>query len=369
MSFGKPDSREKKANQEQKEPEIAENNAVESANDNAQSKNGAFDMMDYVAESRESASTGRRKKLEANTFNDEALLEEEGYTKSDNSKDFFEPEYEEEEEEGEDVEISEEWLDIFAWAGVELTDEMMPRMLQYLHAENDPTRFKLEPSRRDKLKIAWLAFLRRVLPNWSDQQGLIAVIIMLYIENIVVGVWKLFMRIMSGTFTMPDIWPFNRFNRTKIQEFTAAEEDDFEYEPPRTENEPMVYPENGQPDIVTEVVEVAKEDAAKMSKSAEGLEKKNKKSTVEKTSEIIIAPEPHDLGEGKVQDAIDQIPYTKERGSPRKNWEKPHPETGKIYKVAKGNFRTQKTLQKWLWAEGFYSNRANKRGRKKLTNN
>ncbi len=66
--------------------------------------------------------------------------------------------------------------------GVELTDKVMPRVLEYLHAEDSPERFKLEPSRRDKLKIAWLAFLRRVLPNWSDQQGLIAVIIMVSIS-------------------------------------------------------------------------------------------------------------------------------------------------------------------------------------------
>lgn len=370
MEFGKPDAAKKDDVQVQNEQKLPENNAIDNATANPISDE-YYDMLDYVSDKRESASTGDRQKLEANDFNDEAILESEGYTREDNSESFVFAEEYDDENEGEGVELSEEWLDIFAWAGVELTDEVMPRILEYLHAEDSPERFKLEPSRKDKLKIAWLAFLRRVLPNWSDQQGLVAVIIMLYIENLVVGVWKTFMRIMSGTFTLPNVFPFNRFgntNRQQQQDEVIDEPtiDDF-YSDGYSEDLSEVFTQNGQPKIVSDVVTPNKQQQ----KALADIEKKNfeKKTSaiVDVESEVteVIAPAPQDLGNGKGQDGIDQVPYTIERGYPKKEWVKTHPTTGVVYRISKGNFRTQKTMQKWLWSSGFYSNRKTKRGRPK----
>jgi len=370
MEFGKPDAAKKDDVQVQNEPKLPENNAKDNALVNPVSDEH-YDMLGYVADKRESASTGARQKLEANDFNDEAILESEGYTRDENSENFIFEEEDENEDEGEGVELSEEWLDIFAWAGVELTDEVLPRILEYLHAEDSPERFKLEPSRRDKLKIAWLAFLRRVLPNWSDQQGLIAVIIMLYIENLVVGVWKTFMRIMSGTFTLPNVFPFNRFgntNRQQQQEEVIDEPtiDDF-YSDGYNEDLNEVFTKNGQPTVVSDVVEPNEQQKKMLKEVAQKKSEKKTSAIVDVESEVseVTAPAPQDLGNGKGQDAIDQVPYTISRGYPKKEWVKTHPTTGVVYRIAKGNFRTQKTMQKWLWSSGFYSNRNSKRGRPK----
>ena len=314
----------------------------------------AFDMADYIAQPREGASTGARKKLEANEFVDAELLGEAGYS------DDGEYTATETVEAPAQTEISEEWLEIFAWAGVELTDEAMPRLLKYLHAEDDHTRFKLPPTRRDKLKIAWMAFLRKVLPAMDDKQGLLAVIIMLYIENIVVGIWKVFGRVMAGTFQWPKFWPFTMFSKKTEQppqftqqapqrpqpQYSAAEMAlmDEAYEPApsaakATQDQPQPQPAKMQ---VVKAAEPTPEQPAPK-------------------AEVVLAPVPPPIpGSKDLQDPIDGVPFAKEDGMPSIDWERTAPNQTTIYRVPAKTFRTQATFQKWLWNSGFYKERAKK---------
>jgi hypothetical protein len=323
----------------------------------------AYDMADYISQTREGASTGARQKLEAGDFVDEELLSEAGYS---DTGEFTTTETAEVIEEPATTEISEEWLEIFAWAGVELTDEAMPRLLQYLHAEDDYNRFKLVPTRRDKLKLAWIAFLRKVLPAMDDKQGLLAVIIMLYIENIVVGVWKVFGRVMSGTFTWPTFWPFTRFNKKKEKapepvyqeqpapapEFTA---DELALMDEEAAPAPIAAKEGpkAKPQVVRELppaqMQVVKETAPEP-----------KPEPVEKAL-VILAPVPSKMPGGtQIQDPIDDMPFEKENGMPKEDWEKTAHMQTTVYRCPKHTFRTQATFQKWLWANDFYKYRGQK---------
>lgn len=341
MNFGTPDK-----NLATKEPDLATNEPQADA-PQVDAQADAYDLSDYIAQSREKASTGSKQKLEANDFNDEELLASEGH---DNFSDDFDEAPEVEELPQEPVELSDEWLEIFAWAGVELTDEIMPRVLQYLHADSNPDKFKLQPSRRDRLKLAWLAFLRKVLPAWSDQQGLFAVIIMLYIEHIVVGVWKLFGRIMSGAFKWPDFWPFSRFN--KKDELDQEQPPAPANEPPPFESHPVTT--NGQPEILSKPIEPAPSEAILLAESAEKLSQPVQEV---KSNEIIEAPLPEALPNGQFQDALDKIPFDREKGMPVRDWQKTHPVTEAVYKAAAKSFRSQKSFQAWLHETGFYKNR------------
>lgn len=333
----------------------------------------AFDMADYIAQPREGASTGTRKKLEANEFVDEDLLQEADYSDTGEAESVTA-----ETIATEQTEISEEWLEIFAWAGVELTDEAMPRLLQYLHAENDHTRFKLPPTRRDKLKLAWIAFLSKVLPAMDDKQGLLAVIVMLYIENLVVGVWKLAGRIMAGTFQWPQFWPFTRFGKKKEAKEEAAPS--FTNQP--QEPAPPPQPSADEVALMDEEIQpapsIVKQDQEHRARFEQKPEPKTLQLPAEEVAkvklepqtvlvpvteqkpEVILAPVPTDIGNGMVQDPIDSAPFAKEDGMPKKDWEKQAKGQSVIYRVPAKTFRTQKTFQNWLWKNGFYNNRGKK---------
>jgi hypothetical protein len=327
----------------------------------------AYDMADYIAQSREGASTGQRQKLEANAFVDEELLGEAGYSASG---EYVETETVETSEVPAQTEISEEWLEIFAWAGVELTDEAMPRLLQYLHAEDDYTRFKLPPNRRDKLKLAWIAFLRKVLPAMDDKQGLLAVIIMLYIENIVVGVYKLFGRVITGTFAWPKFWPFTNFGKKKVPaptpsfanqpqapapepEYTADElalmDEPHQPAPSAAKETPSTKPAFEPVHVPAAQLQVVKAEPKELP-------------AVTPAVEVIQAPVPTPmLGSSQVQDPIDSKPFDKKDGMPKEDWERTAPNQTTVYRTPKHTFRTQSTFQKWLWRDGFYDLRGKKK--------
>lgn len=328
----------------------------------------AYDMADYIAQSREGASTGARQKLEANDFVDEELLGEAGYSANG---DYIETDAEEIPAEPAQTEISEEWLEIFAWAGVELTDEAMPRLLQYLHAEDDYNRFKLVPTRRDKLKLAWIAFLRKVLPALDDKQGLLAVIIMLYIENIVVGVWKVFGRVMSGTFTWPTFWPFTRLNKKKEEAPEPVYQEQPAPAPEFTADELALMDEEAQPapsaakeTPTAKPQKVLQLPVAEIAKLNETLKPETvlvpKPEPVEK-AQIILAPVPSKMPGGtQIQDPINGMPFDKDAGMPKEDWEKTAHMQTTVYRCPKHTFRTQATFQKWLWANDFYKYRGQK---------
>lgn len=322
----------------------------------------AFDMADYIAQPREGASTGARQKLEANEFVDEELLGEAGYSADG---EFTETETVETTEEPAQTEISEEWLEIFAWAGVELTDEAMPRLLQYLHAENDHTRFKLPPTRRDKLKLAWIAFLRKVLPAMDDKQGLLAVIVMLYIENLVVGVWKLFGRVMAGTFQWPQFWPFNRFNKKKEVEPEPVNQEQPAPQPQYSADELALMDEQEQP-APSAAKETPTAQPQKVAQLPAPQMQVVKEQAPEPTpqpqkAEVILAPVPTELPNStQVQDPIDGMPFDKYTGMPKEDWEKTAHMQTTVYRCPKNTFRTQATFQKWLWANDFYKYRGQK---------
>lgn len=326
----------------------------------------AFDMADYIAQPREGASTGTRKKLEANEFVDEDLLTEADYSEKGEPESVTTETIEQAQ-----TEISEEWLEIFAWAGVELTDEAMPRLLQYLHAENDHTRFKLPPNRRDKLKLAWIAFLRKVLPAMDDKKGLLAVIVMLYIENLVVGVWKLAGRIMAGTFQWPQFWPFTRFGKKKEAKEEAAPSFTTQPQEPAPPPQPSADEAALMDEEITPAPSIVKQDQEHRARFEQNTEPKiiqlpapkpEPKQEPEKpaSNEVILAPVPTDIGNGMVQDPIDSAPFAKEDGMPKKDWEKQAKGQSVIYRVPAKTFRTQKTFQNWLWSNGFYTNRGKK---------
>jgi hypothetical protein len=372
-SFGLPDPPEQEAAEtpvsEQKEGKSAQNAPTTNA------PNDAYDLTEFIAQKREGASTGARQKLEANEFNDETLLNEAGYGANGEAPGVETPEVEE--LETEPIEISDEWLEIFAWAGVELTDEAMPRLLQYLHAEDDYNRFKLPPNRRDKLKMAWIAFLRKVLPAWDDKQGLIAVIIMMYIENLVVGFWKAFGRVMSGTFQWPNFWPFNRFNKKKeTDQETEPEQQD---RPPSPEPQPPVSKDvealQPEPMELAPTMAVVK-DQPKAPLKFDLPERKTEQKAIEapkqqtpepkSETETHLAPEPQTMPGDQKQDPIDNMPFEVGTGVPavskyaKEPWTRTHTKAdGKrcTYTIKADTFRTQKTMQSWLHRTGFYKNR------------
>lgn len=346
----------------QKEPKPAAKAPTTSA------PSDAYDLTEFIAQPREGASTGERQKLEANEFNDESLLQEAGYTADGDAP---EVENSEVEVDGEPIEISDEWLEIFAWAGVELTDEAMPRLLQYLHAEDDHQRFKLPPNRRDKLKMAWVAFLRKVLPAWDDKQGLMAVIVMMYIENIVVGVWKTFGRVMSGTFEWPGFWPFTLFDK-KDKEEEPVEETPSPSPAPQPQPTPEQMAFTAEPIVPAPSVVKAEPKPPLQFQLPEKAEqpKVEEPETVEPAKPTVhLAPVPTKMPGNQLQDPINGMPFDKGTGVPAvkkyptEPWEKTHSKadgTRHTYRVPADTFRTQKSMQAWLHAEGFYKNRPEK---------
>lgn len=306
----------------------------------------AYDLSDYINQSREKASTGQRQKLEANEFNDESLLNEAGYS-SDGEPEAIVEEAEEVETEEQPTEISEEWLEIFAWAGVEVTDEAMPILLAYLHAESDKTRFKLKPDRRDKLKLAWIAFLRRVLPPLDDKGGLLLVIIMLYIENLVVGIWKTIMRVMNGTFTWPNFWIFKRWNKPTAPKPEPA---------PSPSPQPQPQPTNADvealaPNVVAPAPTVKAGEAPIMQNV---IEAQPKQLEAPKEPLNIYGPEPIDLDNGKRQDPFSDEIFDKKKGQPTREKVMKSKRNGRLYHIKARTFKNQSSYQRWLRENNYY---------------
>jgi hypothetical protein len=317
--------------QEQKQPE--------STASKPQANADAYDLSDYINQSREGASTGQRQKLEANEFNDEELLNEAGYS-ANGEPEVIDTEAEEISEEETQTEISEEWLDIFAWAGVELTDEAMPILLSYLHADDNKDRFKLPPERRDKLKLAWIAFLRKVLPPLDDKGGLLLVIIMLYIENLVVGVWKLVARIMNGTFTWPNFWIFRRFNKK------AATKQ--EPQPQQAQPQPQPAPQQTSADVQALTPEVVT-PAPAITQQQEPA-----KPAFEPTDIYLPEAKAIEGSKGMFQDVLDGSPFEGKKGQPKKDKVTVSTKNKNRYHVKAKSFKNQSSYQKYLHKIGFY---------------
>lgn len=347
VEFGQPDKPETEQPQVQ-EPTIEPKTEPQGTAPNASTDALAYDLSDFITQPRQGASTGERQKLEANQFNDEDLLNEAGYTK-DGEPPVIDTEAEELEED-QPTEISEEWLEIFAWAGVELTDEAMPLLLAYLHAEDDHQRFKLPPERRDKLRMAWIAFLRKVLPPIDDKGGLLIVIIMLYIENLVLGVWKTIDRVMAGTFTWPNVWPFKRFNKkaeTVEEEETAPPSP--APQPPISADEAALRPEPMQPapTVRSEAKPLAFDLPKKKAEEAP-------KELPPAPAPEIHAPEPIQVSADKMQDPISQELFTKGTGHPKQDKFLESKKNGKHYRIKADTFKGQPTFQKWMHKSGYY---------------
>ena len=362
LEFGKPDkaTKEKPAEevQAQNTPNEAENvhsAAASEAQPKASTGADAYDITDFITQKREGASTGERQKLEANEFNDEDLLNEAGY--SEDGEPPITETTAEEIEEDQPTEISEEWLEIFAWAGVELTDEAMPLLLAYLHAEDSHQRFKLPPERKDKLRMAWIAFLRKVLPPMDDKQGLLLVIIMLYIENLILGIWKTAGRIMQGTFQWPNVWPFKRFNKkTEIEpeEFTAPSP--APQPQPISADEAALQPEQMQPAPSARANhEPMKFDLPKRKQlpTAEPQQQQQPEPT-EKPQEPVSAPLPIEVNHTARQDPIDNSLFEKGKGHPKQDKKLQSSKNGRWYQIKADTFKGQKTFQAWMHAVGYY---------------
>lgn len=360
LDFGQPDEATHNETSEvsaQKAPKPEQKAPKGTASSGA--SNDAYDLSSYITQSREKASTGERQELQPDEFTDEDLLSEAGYNEEGKYTGTPIEEVEAEEVDTEPLEISDEWLDIFAWAGVELTDEAVPQMLKWLHAEDDHHRFKLPPTRRDKLQIAWKVFLRKVLPAWDEKEGLLAIIFMLYIENIVTGVWKAFGRVMSGTFTWPQVWPFTIFSKKKEVE-PEPEETPSPFQPqPQPVSADVENLADQAPQPAPSVVKQEKTLAFDLpKKQAEPAPAPKKEAQV---IELPPAPDPEIKGPqpieqpgGKRQDPMTHNVFKKEDGQPKKPWFRESKKNGKQYRVQPFTFENNSSFQKWLHGIGFY---------------
>lgn len=347
LEFGLPDDPKTAEAPEvsaQKEPKTASNAPTGGASADA------FDLTAYITQSREKASTGERVNLEPDEFTDEDLLSEAGYNEDGEFEGI--EEVESEEVPNEPIEISEEWLDIFAMAGVELTDEAVPQVLKWMHAEDDHTRFKLPPTRRDRLQIAWKIFLRKVLPAWDDKEGLLAVIVLLYIENIITGVWKMFGRVMSGTFTWPDFWPFNRFNKKKESKEAAPEPAPAPATPPPPVSRDISSLEE---ETVQPAPSIVREETLnfELPKRAEAPPQKALPPAPEPPKDV-HAPKPIEAPGNKLQDATNHKLFERGKGYPRKDKMIKSKKNGRVYHMPKDSFCNNSSMLKWMHASGMY---------------